>query len=114
MNPAQEELISLIYAIVDRTFQGGITWSQATPTSFMSLRNTPSGPRRIIISRASRRGESDFLFQVKSPHREDLGEVAIDTSEKPYLRPILGALYQAAEESLDGQTARILRELLDE
>ena len=115
MNPGQEELIKYIYAIVKRTTQGEMVWSQASPTVFVSERNTPSGSKRILIQKASRKGlNPDFLFQVKSIDKSRGGELAIESSEKPYLRDVFSALYDAAESSIDAQTVRILRELLDD
>jgi len=116
MNPGQQELSDYIIQIVHRTEQGEIVWSQAAPTAFISTRDTPSGPKKMVIQRASsgRRPEPNFLFQVKAIKRDEGGELAIDTSEKPYLRDVFSILYDAAESSVDSQTTRILRELLDE
>lgn len=115
MNQGQQQLADFIIQIARKTMEGDILWSQAAPTAFVSIRDTPSGPKRMFIQKASSRGgEPTFLFQVKASRRGEGGELAIDTSEKPFLSGVFEELYYAAESSVDAQTARILRELLEE
>lgn len=112
MNHGQQELAKYILQLAMRTADGEIVWSQATPTTFVSTRKTKSGIKRMSIQRRGGPSSDDYLFQVKGSAGG--GELALETTEKPNLRQTFVRLYAAAEASVDSQTLKILRDLLDD
>lgn len=130
MNIATDELADYVAQLVARTAEGGIGWSPVSPSAFAAVRDTPSGKKRMTLTRARRpekelRGtletigasvrrlrEADFLFQVESLVPDKRIELAIDTRERPGLTQAFEGLFNAARSSVDAQSARVLKELV--
>ena len=126
MSIASNDLAGYVDKLVARTLEGGIGWYPVSPSAYAALRDTPSGKKRMTLTRAPRRvrgGTSvfsdlpippaDHLFQVEaieSPNKRV--ELAIDTREKQELAGVFERLYEAARSSVDAQSARILQELV--
>jgi hypothetical protein len=127
MTIGSHDLAGYLEQLVERTREGGIGWSPVSPSAYAALRETPSGRKRMTLTRAPRRqrnavddyiapgriAQADLLFQVEAldaPGKRI--ELAIDTREKPELGEVFDRLYDAARLSVDAQSARILKELV--
>lgn len=129
MSIATDELADYVTQLVTRTANGDIGWSPVSPSAFAAVRDTPSGKKRMTLTRARRPereirgamemgfpglsdGEADFLFQVESLAPDKHIELTIDTRERPGLAQAFRGLFNAARSSVDAQSARILKELV--
>ncbi len=110
--------------LVEQTKNGSIAWSLVSAAVVAAVRETVSGKKRITLTRARRpnRGvvvptgepDADLLFQVQAldvPGKPV--ELKIDTRRKPELYPVLELLFNSAIASVDVQSGRILKELVD-